>query len=143
MPAKTSEIYVRLAGSTQRVVIRLTRHAVQRFVERARPCHDIQSGALEIARLADVASVSNHAAHWDTTRRPAQLYLTIGDVSFPLTPHPADQHCLIACTCVVRGMAGRRRAPRRGASTTPCRPIRPYRRPSPGSKDWTGEVRPC
>jgi len=123
----------RLAGTAGTVRVMLTPHARERYIERLHPGADAATVTDEIARLFGMGVVEPRPASWDTTVRPALLYLTVGDVSFVLDVDRHRRDELVVVTCVVRSMRSRGRGSRT-VRRRPQRVRRPaYRRPSPGS----------
>jgi hypothetical protein len=79
----------------------LTAHAVARYIERLHPGADAATAAEQFARLFGMGVVEPRPASWDTTVRPALMYLTVGDVSFVLDVERDRRGELALVTCVV------------------------------------------
>lgn len=144
--APVTSVVALLSGSEVAVPVGLTTHAVERYVERVQPCADFELAVSQIARLFALGAVEPWPAQWDATRRPAPMYLTVGDVSFVLDVDARNRGALIARTCVTRGLrrSSTRRLRRRlrdareersGARPASAR----YRRPAPGQLEFEAD----
>lgn len=78
-------------------------HAVERYVERARPGVDHPCAEAELVGLAGFGVVLAGAPLWATSGSPFP-HLVIADITFPLVPDRFDPEVLVATTCLVRGM---------------------------------------
>lgn len=97
----TEAVPVRLSGRVTQVGVRFSAHAVARYVERVRPTLTTEAAEAEILRVGRCGVVDLGAPRW-LGRSRAFLYLTVGDVTFPLDADDDGQ--LVACTCLSRGM---------------------------------------
>jgi hypothetical protein len=140
--APVTSVAAVLSGADVVVPVSLTLHAVERYVERVQPCADFDLAVSQIARLFALGAVEPRPAEWDASRRPALMYLTVGDVSFVLDVDARDREALVARTCVTRGLRRsstrrprrRLRNPRAETFQAPPASAR-YRRPAPGQLD--------
>ena len=127
-------VRARLAESAASVLVVVSAHAVERYLERVQPGQGADAAARHIVALFRFGAIAPRPAAWDRARSPGLLYLTVGDVSFVLGADRCSPGRLVARTCVARGMPAapgrRRRRKRRGLGLDGPRP---YRRPAPGA----------
>lgn len=78
----------------------LTRHAVERYIERVKPMLDYEQALDELARLLKMADWGAPAPTWAQTRRDATGWVVIADsIAFPVVTNRL-------MTCLTRGEVG-------------------------------------
>ncbi|MGO9960937.1 MAG: hypothetical protein ACLP50_34000 [Solirubrobacteraceae bacterium] len=85
--------------------IQISVHAVERFRQRVRPGLSFEAAENELARIAIVGEVTEHAPAWHLRNcaQVAPLYLLVADVLMPLHPHRSEPDVLVATTCLALG----------------------------------------
>jgi hypothetical protein len=85
--------------------IQISAHAVERFRERVRPGLSFEAAENELARIAIVGEITEHAPAWHLRNcaQVAPLYLVVADVVMPLHPHRSEPDVLVATTCLAQG----------------------------------------
>lgn len=128
-----------LDGPATPVDIRLSAHAVERYIERAKPFLSLDAGAYELAHLVTLGCIVRLAPTWFASRQRqvAPMYLVVGDIALPLDPDPSRVDRLLARTCLVPDatsyaaqIARSKRRSRRGDRCRDRRGPAPYDRPS-------------
>src|SRR3954452_18481809 len=103
MRERCNAVLGRVGGTRRATVhVRLTAHAIERYIERVQPCADRALASRQLAALFALDVISPHPAPWDLTSRPAPMYLNLGDVSVVLDVDGGDRGRLVASTCLVR-----------------------------------------
>jgi hypothetical protein len=123
---------VPLAGTSACARVRLSSHAVERYVERVAPALSPNTARAALTGAAAAGVVLSGAPLWSrNARHQHQMHLVIADVCFPLAADRADPEVLVAVTCIPRGMRApdgvgrranalrRRRLARREANASP------------------------
>jgi hypothetical protein len=82
------------------IIVHLTDHAIERYVERFRAALDVDQAAEELAHMLPVLGVwSTAKPSWWEGDVPTDRYLMLGwRIAFPLVPRPNGY---VATTCVV------------------------------------------
>ena len=94
--------WVRVAGTPVSVPVVLSRHAVDRYIERVEPGVPAATAIEHILRLLSESTLESGPAVWDRTPRPAALYITIGDVSFAVRVSARRHGEFVVVTCIAR-----------------------------------------
>lgn len=77
--------------------VTFTAHAVDRYIERVKPCLGPARARVECMGLALIGEITSECPAWLSFEGDCDGYLTCGDVAFPL-----KGHC--AVTCLTRGL---------------------------------------
>lgn len=99
--------------------ITFSRHAVERYCERAFPAAEPRLAEARLDALAGSARIASRPPRWFAERahEEAELYLVIGDLVFPLARAAQDEaDGWIAKTCIARGGLSEAARRRRNAS---------------------------
>lgn len=108
------DIAVQQVDHSESVRVRVTTHALQRFVERVRPGLSLEAARLEMNRLVTSGHVQTSPPSWYRPGQLAHAYLVLGDVTWPLLATSRDGDRLIASTSICRGhIVDRRRREQR------------------------------
>jgi hypothetical protein len=86
--------------------VTFSRHAVERYQERAFPAADLQLAQARLDALAPSARIASRPPGWLAEREVhrSELYLVIGDLVFPLVRAGEDgEERWFAKTCIARG----------------------------------------
>ncbi len=101
--------------------VTFSRHAVERYRERAFPAADSRLAEARLDALATSARIASRPPPWHAarTKEEAELYLVIGDLLFPLVRavEPGEDRW-IGKTCIARGTISEGTRRRRNASRT-------------------------
>lgn len=107
-------------------------HAVARYCERVRPSLDKARALEELLRVTRHANTSLEPPAWVSPTDPADVWLILGDVCFPLRRVTATTE--VATTCLARGTltpGARRARSQRRAGRTYARVHKPRDTPRP------------
>lgn len=118
------EVEAALLRSMGNLTITLSRHAVVRFQERARPGLDILAAEEELARLVSDATVLSTPPAWLHPGTKADLYLLIADLVLPLLRMRCGPDAYLATTCIARGGFSQPSRRRHSAAKRRTRPAR-------------------
>lgn len=97
------EVLTAVKETAEPVRIRFKPHAVDRFRQRVRPGLDPMNARLQLQGIAAASTLTNERPNW-SDRTQATLWLRVADAAFIVVPDPNDRDCLVATTCVARGM---------------------------------------
>lgn len=100
-------LYVRLDDNRALVCVKFSSHALEEYIQRAKPALSRDEAVLELQALVGIGALRKARPEWLRCRQFAAMYLDLGDIVFPVDPDKwnSDPSALVAVTCLVRGHA--------------------------------------